>query len=437
MAISVPAYSQLADDLKADVQQAIRKGVAWLLEQQLANGSWCARLQPSVDATRVALEVFRMAGCEAAAGRAAGFLSSQWTPIGTKGGLGGGSMGPHSSNLDPHARLTAIANSENASEAVVWSCQYQLSDGSFFQDVSLTARLANVLLQTGEAGARSAARRAVRWLVSVQQLSGGLPAFRDLAIWDTAHALDALRGTSAVLPVSPGRLLAAASWLIGKQGASGAWGCTPGYPLVDTDDTAAVLIALGGIAGFSRGKVRGSASRAWRWIDTCPRENGLYPVFWNGRQAWIPSYEVTARVILAGLQWDRPDCFAAKALVRARTGRMWSGRLYRGSFYTTALCISALRQSTPPCALAQEDNEVLITEEATTVEEQASACVTGTMNHELLYPLLRSQQPNGGWIGSPIIRLVGGQWIADDIWASCLAIRALLHATDELDNLDT
>lgn len=192
--------------------------------------------------------------------------------------------------------------------------------------------------------------------------------------WDTAHAMVAL--TRAGLPSNHASLVRAAEWMVGQEvrcpgdwqvrrphGEPGGWTFQfNNEPHPDTDDTAAAVLALRGIAVHDADLAEQALGRGVAWLRTMQSRDGGWAAFdadntrsMCNRLAFVgfggaidpPSADVTAHVIKALCQEGRAGSSEVRRgvawlLDAQEPDGSWIGRWGVNHVYGTGLVLQAL-----------------------------------------------------------------------------------------------
>ena len=319
----------------------------------------------------------------------------------------------------------------------------QPSSGGFLEATPLTSFVVMSLAGSGEAS-HPVTRKGLEFLAASQRGDGSWPIDTNLATWVTtlsvnalagggnaAHGVPALAGAVAacnrnVLPAEAGTpyhdagdLAGVRDWLLHQQytrvhpytnAAPGGWAWTDlpgGVP--DADDTSGALLALSGLAA-NDSAVREAAASGLRWLIDLQNSDGGLPTFclgWGTLPFDRSSADITAHGIQAWLAWlnrlpelQQTMQNAIRAAVqflhkRQRADGAWAPLWFGNEHapeeqnltYGTARVLGSL------ASLAAHGR-------GDWFETYFERALDQMLNSGMHW-LLKAQQPNGAWGGSP------------------------------------
>ncbi|MGA2616753.1 MAG: prenyltransferase/squalene oxidase repeat-containing protein [Thermoguttaceae bacterium] len=198
----------------------------------------------------------------------------------------------------------------------------QPPSGGFLEAIPLTSFVVMGLASTGRA-AHAATRRGVGFLLDTVRADASWPIDRDLAVWNTTLAIQALSAASGDVGA-----LGCLDWLLESQhrsvhpfthAAPGGWGWSDSSGAVpDADDTAGALLALAVLLNSggptARQRIESAARSGVDWLLAIENADGGWPSFCRGWAA-LPfdrsAPDLTAHALRALHAWqhwfvDRP-----------------------------------------------------------------------------------------------------------------------------------
>lgn len=305
----------------------------------------------------------------------------------------------------------------------------QPASGGFLEATPLTSFVVMSLAGSGQVD-HPVTRKGLEFLKASQRGDGSWAIDTNLATWVTTLSVNALQHS--------GKLDAVRHWLLQQQytrvhpytnAAPGGWAWTDlpgGVP--DADDTAGALLALSRL-GAMEPIVRDAAARGLRWLIDLQNADGGMPTFCRGWGA-LPfdrsSADITAHAIQAWLAWLDSIPEMRQALQNAiRAGvqflykhqtpdgawaPLWFGNEHASDeqnlTYGTARVVAALAK-------------LAVHERGEWFEAYFERALENMLNTGARW-LLRAQQQNGAWSGSPTGPV--------SVEETALALTALAHA---------
>lgn len=197
------------------------------------------------------------------------------------------------------ASLLASESQKGIQDGLQYLLKSQMEDGSWAEDIIATSMSIMAIMSKGFDTEQT--RRAGRWLVEKQYLSGGWPAFDQLKVWAVGWAAGVF-GETTRKPADIPWLEDAVAWLKRAQNKDGSYGSTPPFTHPDLDDTAVALIGLHQVSGTRNQQGVELLNRLQNsdgsW-STFPSFRGIPPHVESEFPVYISSVDVTIHVLEA------------------------------------------------------------------------------------------------------------------------------------------